>query len=194
MKLNALNAVLPLSFVAALCFQGCAYHSEDTSAEKTEPYKYALASPGSRFGALPPAVQNTVRAEAGSAEITEVLKAYRPEGPVFIIRFRNEELFPPMFLAPDGSLLRPDLSVAVGAPTDTFGVISSGPVTGVKITELPQPAINAIGEHAPNVPIAFINKETWGNRAVFIVSFADTAHHPRLYVAADGKILNEGPK
>jgi hypothetical protein len=183
-----------LSVVAILGLSGCASHLEDRDADITETYKYSLASAGLKFGALPPAVQNTVRAEAGAAEISDIINTRSPDGPVFIIRFRNEELYPMMFVAPDGSLLRPDLSTAVGAPQDTFGVLRSGPVTGVKMSELPQPVINAIGAYAPNIPIAYINKETWGNRVVFIVSFAGNTHQPRLYIAADGKLLNEGPK
>jgi len=119
---------------------------------------------------------------------------YGVAGPSYKIVFRNQAAFPPMFVAADGSLLRPDLTVAVGAPMDTFGVVSAGPVTGVKLNELPQPSIKAIHDRAPDAQIAYINKETWGNRIVYVVTFVDPAHHPRLYVTAEGKILNEGPK
>jgi hypothetical protein len=182
------------SLSPAILLFGCAPHIESGFAGGNTPYDYALTSPGSRFAALPPTVKNTVRAEAGAAEITDVETYYAPEGPVYTIHFRNAELFPPMLIAADGSLLHPDLSVAVGAPRDTFSVASSGPVTGVKLSELPPPVLNIINSHAAESQIAYINKETWGNRNVFIVSFIDPQHHPRLYVTADGKVLNEGPK
>ena len=76
----------------------------------------ALWPAGSKFGALPPAVKNTVRAEAGAAQITDIETRYETGGPVYVIYFRNPELFAPMFVAADGSLLKPDLTLAVGAP------------------------------------------------------------------------------
>jgi len=173
---------------------GCAHNIENEAAENGVPYHRSLASPGSKFGALPPAVQNTVRAETGAAEIRDIETRYGPGGPTYVIYFRNRELFAPMFVAADGSLLHPDLTLAMGAPKDSFGVVSSGPVTGVKPNELPQPALKTITERAPGAQIASINKETWGDRNVFIVSFIDSEHHPRLYITADGKLLNEGPK
>jgi len=39
---------------------------------------------------------------------------------VYKVYFRNHELFPPLYVAADGSLLNPDLSVAAGATADTF--------------------------------------------------------------------------
>jgi len=46
---------------------------------------------------------------------------------VYKIYFRNGDLFPPLYVAADGSLLNPDLSLAAGAPADTFGVLNEGP-------------------------------------------------------------------
>ena len=50
------------------------------------------------------------------------------------------------------------------------------------------------GRVEPGAAIAHISKETWGDRVVYIFAFTDEAHHPRLYLAADGTVLNEGPK
>jgi len=113
---------------------------------------------------------------------------------VYKVSFRNRDLFPPLYVAAAGSLLNPDLSLAAGAPADTFGVISSGEVTGVKLSELPPAVSKALHDRAPDAGIDYINKETWGDRVVYIVSFSDPSHHPRLYLAADGTVLNEGPK
>jgi hypothetical protein len=177
--------------LALLC--GCAHQSQDL-ADGTGPYQYPMASPGAKFGALPPAAQNTIRAQVGAAVISDIETQYGPEGPVYTILFRNTEVYPPLIVAADGSLLRPDLSVAVGASRDTFNVVSSGPVTGVKPTELPALALKSIQDRAPGAHLASINKETWGNQNVFIITFTDPEHHPRLYVTGDGKVLNGGPR
>jgi hypothetical protein len=189
MKFLLLNlAIFPLVLF------GCAHDADERFAENDVPYHSPLLSPGSKFGALPPAVQNTVRAETGAAEIRDIETRYEPGGPTYVIYFRNRDLFAPMFVAADGSLLHPDSTLAMGAPKDPFAVVSSGPVTGIKLNELPKPALKTITERAPGAQIASINKETWGDRNVFIVSFIDPEHHPRIYITADGKLLNEGPK
>ena len=189
MKFLHLNlAIFPLVLF------GCAHDIDNRAAENDVPYHRPLTSPGSKFGALPPAVQNTVRAETGAAEITDIETRYGPGGPTYVIYFRNRELFAPMFVAADGGLLHPDLTLAMGAPKDSYAVVSSGPVTGIKPNELPQPALKTINEKATGAQIASINKETWGDRNIFIVSFIDPEHHPRIYITADGKLLNEGPK
>ena len=190
--MNSLHWNIAFLFGAIFLF-GCAEDYEGKYGSN-EPYTYALTSPGSKFGALPPAAQNTVRAQAGAGEITDVITSYGPEGPTYTVYFRNYRLYPPLHVAADGTLLHPDLSVAIGAPKDNFSVVRSGPVTGVKPSELPAAAITAVQDRDPNAQIASINKETWGDRNVFIVTFTDPEHHPRLYITADGKILNEGPK
>jgi len=191
--MNSLSLNFTIPIVALFLF-GCARDYEGKFANEPPSYHYPLTSPGAKFGTLPPAVKNTVRSEAGAAEIEDVVTRYEPAGPIYSIYFRNRDLFPPMLVAADGTLLKPDLSVAVGAPQDTFSVVSSGSVTGVKINELPAPALQAIYDREPRAQIANINKETWGDRNIFIITFIDPEHHPRLYVTTDGKILNEGPK
>jgi hypothetical protein len=186
------TAVFHLVVVALAC--GCATDRELASQQRRNPYTYPLASPGTEFGALPPAVQHTVRAEVGSAEISEAVKLYRDGIPFYKITFVNKELFPPLHVAADGSILNPDLSLAMGAPVDTSGIIRGGPVTGVNPNELPAAVSRSIRERAPNAVVDTVNRETWGDRLVYIVSFNDPQHHPRLYIAADGKVVNEGPK
>jgi len=185
--------LLPQALMTAWIVSGCASH-RDVTAEYHAAYAYPLASPGARFGTLPPPVQHTIRAEAGSAEIVDIEKLTRPEGMVYRVDFRNRELYPPLYIAVDGSLLNPDLSVARGAPADTSAIISGGPVTGVKVSELPPAVWQTISAREPGAEIAYVNKDTWGDRVIYIVTFKDPPHHPRLHVAADGTVLNEGPK
>src|SRR5690348_2970714 len=116
-----MNRIIVLWSVSILCFlvNGC-MSERDLLAEHDSSYYYPLASPGSKFGALPPPVQNTGRAEAGAAEIIDVQRVGEAQQLAYRIDFRNPEVYPPLFVSADGSVLHPDLQPAVGAPADTF--------------------------------------------------------------------------
>jgi hypothetical protein len=191
-----LRDTILLCAVAATLLAGCVSKPEPPIVAYRTQYQFPLTSPGSKFGALPPPAQHTIRAEVGSAEIADVVRIpVAANGmPVYIIYLRNRELFPPLYVAADGSLLNPDLSVASGASVDTFGVGSGGAVSGIKFSDLPPAVSRVIHDRAPGAAIDFIHKETWGDRVVYIISFSDPIHHPKLYLAADGTILNEGPR
>ena|ERR1041385_6725642 len=163
--------------------------------ENRTPYTAPLASPGAKFGGLPPAAKNTIRAEVGSAEITDVIPLYNANSiPIYEIHFRNKDLLPPLFVAADGSILHPDLSLAVGAAADRFGVSTGNAASGLKPSDLPVEVSKVVRERTAGAAILNISKETWGDRVVYIVTFNDPDHHPRLYVAADGRVMNEEPK
>jgi hypothetical protein len=146
-------------------------------------YDKPLTSPGAKFGAMPPVVQRTVLAEAGPAEIVDAVRDTSAGRVVYKIYFRDSEVFPPLFVAPDGSVLNPDLTVAVSA---TLG-------TRVKRTELPPKVVKAITDKAPGGEIAYINKEGWADRVVYVVTFKDEAHFPKLLLAEDGTVVEETP-
>ena len=131
---------------------GCAtqHHTESVENRTSDtPYTFPLTSPGTKFGALPPAVQNAVRAEAGSAEITDIVKLYRDGTPIYEIHFQNRDLFPPLYVGADGSILHPDLTVAMGAPQDTFGILRGSGGSGIRLSELPPPAMKVLQERVP---------------------------------------------
>ena len=171
---------------------GCARHHQLASTPPVS-YEKPLSSPGTKFSALPPPVQNSIRAEAGSAEIADIVKDTSSEAPVYIIYFVNAKLLPPLFLAPDGSVLHPDLTVARGAAGDAFATSTSGPVSGVMLRDLPTPVLKAVQEAAPGGQIANINKQMWGNRAMYIVSFKEEARFPKMYITAEGTVLKDAP-
>src|SRR5689334_11581063 len=113
--------LMALSLAAMVA--GCAHHREQikhtsgpvTTAvvhEKT-PFNKPLLSPGAQFGALPPAVQNTVIAEAGTEVIWDVVKDTSSGQTIYILYFENKNIYPPIYLARDGSVLNPYLTVAL---------------------------------------------------------------------------------
>src|SRR5256885_14022022 len=103
--------------IALLPTAGCVVHSRAPAVAAVRhtqgPYQKPQLSPGAQFGALPPDVQNAVRAEAGTAIIDRVIRDRTPLGVVYKIHFQNAEVFPPLYVSPDGDVLNPDYTIAV---------------------------------------------------------------------------------
>ena len=151
-----------------------------TAAQHT-PYHKPLTSPGAKFGALPPLVQRTVLAEAGTAGVVDTVRDTRSGRVVYRIYFRDPVNFPPLYVAPDGSVLNPDLTVAVSARQGMR----------VKPADVPPSVKEAIPKRAPAAEVAYINKESWGGRTVYVVTFKDESHNPKLLLGEDGTVLDE---
>lgn len=180
--------LFPLAVFIAL-LAGCAH--EQPVAEYPAPYQRPLNSPGGKFSGLPPAVQNTIRAETGAADIEDIVKDTSSGQLVYKVYFVNRKLLPTLYIAPDGSVLNPNMTVATGSAQDTIGVLSGGAVSGLKASDLPPTVMKVVQDRAPHTEIASIYKEMWGDREVYLVSFKDPTHNPGLYIAADGTILKE---
>lgn len=180
----------------ALLVAGCAHHKAQTqpapvaTVEKGYPYSKPLISLGSKFGALPRAVQDTVRAEAGMTDITDVVKSTTQDFVYYKISFRDPSNFPPLYVAADGSVLNPDLTLAIPAPQDASGGLSAGPAASVTIKDLPESVASVVRERAAGAEIASIKREAWGDHVVYRVTFSDPENHPPLTVAADGAVVH----
>jgi hypothetical protein len=177
MKTHALWFV---AVIAAVC--GCADQPLVT-------YDQPLTSPGGEFAKLPPAVQNSVRAEARMAEIQRVIR--NPEGPtaVYEIRFRNEAVYPPLYLASDGSVLTSNLNVAVGASKDTIAASTGSEASGVKMDDLPPNVILTIRHQAPTGEVESISRVNSGGQVFYSVTFKDPARNRELMIRADGHLM-----
>ena len=167
----------------ALFLAGCATQSKTQTAQYQTEYNKPLTSPGAKFGSLPPVVQRTVLAEAGPAEVVDAVRDTSSGRVIYKIYFRDSDVFPTLYVSPDGSVLNPDLTIAVNA------------VRGIRALpgEVPVKVMKAIPERAPSGEVAYINKETWGGRVVYVVIFKDEAHNPKLLLAADGAVVDETP-
>lgn len=170
---------------------GCAHHRPTETkapvAQKVipnDPYNRPLTSLGTLFGTLPPAAQNTVRAQVGSAEIVNVVKGATSDFVYFKVYFRESDHYPPLYVAADGSLLNSDLSIRLAAPRDG-GDLNSSTTTQITVAEIPPAISKLIRNRMPNAEVAQVKKEIWGNHIVYIVSFKDEAQNPVLYLPAD---------
>jgi len=163
--------------LALLC--GCA-------PELPHAYNQPLNSPGGEFSLLPPAVQNSVRSQAGMAELSGVTRNF--EGPVryYEIRFRNPVLYPPLYLAPDGSVLSPELTVVVPASQESIALASGKLATGIRRDELPQKVVLSIRRLAPTSEVDTIRRIDTDGQVFFNVTFVDSQHHPGLLLHDDG--------
>ncbi|MCX6928681.1 MAG: hypothetical protein NT154_36535 [Verrucomicrobia bacterium] len=160
---------------------GCSSPDKPKAAAHETRYHKPLTSPGAKFGALPPVVQLTVLAEVGPEEVVDAVRDTSSGRVVYRIYFRDSDVFPPLYVAPDGSVLNPDLTVAVSAIEGTR----------VKPVDVPAKVMKAIPERAPVSDVAYVNKESWGGRVVYVVHFKDKAHNPKLLIGEDGAFLDE---
>ncbi len=158
---------------------GCA--TQDKTAARNYPYHKPLTSPGAKFGDLPPLVQRTVLAEAGAEEVVDTIRDTNSGRVVYKIYFRDPGTYPTLYVAPDGSLLNPDLTVAVSARHGNR----------VKPADLPPGVKEAIPKHAPAATVAYITKESWGGRTVYVITFKDETHNPKLLLGEDGTVMDE---
>ena len=181
MKAPFYQAVIVLGLVA-----GCAKHAayvQDSApvAGERSPYSAPLTTPGAKFGALPAAVQNTVRTQVGMAELYDVHKENH-EGHIFYkISFSDSNSYPPLLAGQDGSVLNPDLTVAVPAPQPLS--------PEVKLADLPPEVRKVLQDRPLTSEIACINQQMWGEHTVYVVSFKEDAHRPKMYLIADGTVM-----
>jgi hypothetical protein len=138
---------------------------------------------------LPAAVRNTIRAEAGAAEIHDIQTGSMANGPIYIVNFARE--LPPLWVAKDGSVLNPDLSTAVGSTEDTLSFLAGRGSSDLNLTDLPEPVLQNLKTNAADLKITDIDKEVWGDRTMYRVTFSDPDRHPAVYISADGKTLDK---
>lgn len=175
---------------AVLLFVGCAGPDRDASRPPPSAYHYPLTSVGAKFGALPSAVRNTITAQTGSAEMHDIVKQTRPGvGTVYRITYINRRLYPPLYVASDGSVLNPDMTVAVGAVKDETEAQYGRVAGALRFADLPDPVAKTVESYAPKAEITSIDRQTWGSRIVYIIGFRDETRRPKIYVASDGTVM-----
>ena len=180
--------------LASLFLVGCATHPGPIEVTYESAYLRPLASPGGKFGALPHAVQNTIVAETGSAEISDIATINRLGEISYEVYFHNEDNLPPLLVASNGSVLNPDFSIAVSAIAEGAASATPPTVSKIQYAELPMALVTVINEKAANAPIESIEKATWGDRTLYVISFKDDLARPKLYITSDGVILKDAEK
>jgi hypothetical protein len=175
------TCLLIVAIAALVC--GCV---EDHPMSYTEP----LTSPGGKFSRLPPAVQNTVRAQSGTVEIADIVRSGTTSAPVYTFYFKNAEVFPPLYVASDGSVLRPDMTVAVGATEETLEAATGSGVSGVRMGDLPPNVVETIRHSAPTAVVSTISRVTSEGEIFYEVMFEDPSRHPMLLIRDNGHLVH----
>jgi hypothetical protein len=178
--------LLLLSAFFGLLLAGCVdwYGTIEDPGQYTRP----LVSPGSQFASVPPAVQNTIRAQTGGSAISNITKDASSGSIVYRVDFINPGLLPPLFIAPDGSLLDQHLNVVIPAPADKGNVVTGGPAAGLTLNDLPPAVVKSIQARAPDSQVSAISRDVHGDQTTYFITFKDQMHPP-LHLAADGTPL-----
>lgn len=167
---------------------GCAH--DPFYVQEAYPYKEPLSSPGQKFTALPPAVQASVRAQAGAAPMRDIERTDEFGYLAYKITFEQAEVLPPLYVAPDGSVLYPEaLGVAVGAGNEDFGVVSGRGTSGLKLADLPPKVVTTIQETAPSAEIAYVQQLRVENRIMYEVRFKDQTAHAPVLIDEEGVLV-----
>jgi hypothetical protein len=176
-----MKSIVFLVAALAVLVAGCATSDKAKVAQNKTSYRKPLNSPGAKFGSLPPVVQRTVLAEAGQGEVVDAVRDTSKGRVVYKVYFRDPEIYPTLYVAPDGSVLNPDLTVAVKAREGVQ----------VKLSEVPEKVKEAIPKRAPITDVSYVTKESWGPLVVYVVNFKDEAHYPKLLLSEDGTVMDE---
>src|SRR5947207_963057 len=100
MKFSFLEALFGVALLAGCARHHATFPSAALSTRQKNPYDNPLSTPGARFGSLPQVVQNTVRSEAGTAEIIDARREINEGRMYYKISFRDAGNFPPLFVGP----------------------------------------------------------------------------------------------
>ena len=157
------TALIALSTAIGL-LAGCA-------TEPPEAEVVPMASPGGKFAVLPAAVQRTITAMAGQAEIKDINKAANSDREVYEVLFQNSVANPNLFIAANGTVLNTN--------------IPSLMPTGKEVV-MPLAVKNTLQRFAPRGVVANIHTS---HRTVYEVTFSDSAIYPKMYIAEDGTVL-----
>jgi hypothetical protein len=128
---------------------------------------------------LPTAVQRTVTAEAGTAEITDISKVAVGGHDVYRIQFRNPEANPTLYVADDGTLASKDLYSSAGAP-GALGGVSGG---SEPPPSMPPAVLKALQQAAPDAVVASVHIS---QHTIYEITFQDPATHPPILITEDG--------
>src|SRR5262245_38736177 len=75
-----------------------------------------------------------------------------------------------------------------GSPDTDHNVLTGGPISGTKITDLPHAVQRTIMHYEPNAEISDIDKLKRDSQIVYRINFIDPLHNPALYVMDNGGV------
>lgn len=196
---------------------GCA--TEEEKREETRPV-YTTNSPGTKFGLLPSAVQKTVTAQAGAAEIKDINKVAGASREVYEIQFTNPGVNPNLYIAENGTLIsegavRPVTTAHIGTSTaltnGAVAIVSGGAPgalggaesgtggTGGGVVSNGGGVVSLVDSLPP--PVQNTLSQNYSNatvidvqaipRTLYKFTFKDPGLNPKTVIADDGTLFKE---
>jgi hypothetical protein len=153
------------------------------------PITYTTNSPGTKFALLPAAVQRTVMAQAGSAEIKDINKVTGANREVYEIKFRDPANNPTLFVAEDGTLINTAGSRYYSGAPGGFSGTGTGNHVGV-VTGLPFAVQRTLQQQFPNGVVVDVHESP---HALYEITFRDPNINPTVVITEDGRILKPSP-
>jgi len=77
----------------------------------------------------------------------------------------------------------------MGAAEGDHNVLTGGPVTGTRLSDLPPPVRNTLRKRVASGEVADIDRQNMGGQVVYKISFTDPGKNPALYISENGKII-----
>jgi hypothetical protein len=167
-----------LAFAAVIgLVAGCASHRppEVPVTEAPPATPPPLSSPGAKFAVLPSAVQRTITAMGGAAEIRDINKVPDSGQDVYEVQFTNPTTNPNLYVTEDGELVKTNAAVLPPPP-------------GAPAANLPPPVQKTLQQQAPDAVVANVLPS---EHTIYEVTFADPNSHPKMLIADDGTVLKE---
>jgi len=79
-----------------------------------------------------------------------------------------------------------------GGSGGDHNVLTGGPVTGTRLSDLPKPVRDTLQKRVPSGEVADIDKQMLGEQVVYKISFTDPTNSPAVYISQDGRVVQGG--
>jgi uncharacterized membrane protein YkoI len=145
---------------------------------------------GTQLEDTPPAVQATIKREAGTREIADIDKETRAGRTIYEVEFKQPGRNIELDIAEDGSIVRDSRNVgtAPGEVEKDAGRASNKQVTFNELPPAVQQAIKGAGDPATLKPI---HKKVKDGKTVYDVELQKEGRNTRLEIAEDGTVLKD---
>jgi len=75
------------------------------------------------------------------------------------------------------------------ANENDHNVLTGGPITGTRVSDLPDAVKTTLRERVPTGEVADVDKQTFNGQIVYKISFAEPGKNPTIYVTQDGTVI-----
>ncbi|MHC1763257.1 MAG: PepSY-like domain-containing protein [Verrucomicrobiia bacterium] len=142
-----------------------------------------LAAERVEFRDLPPAVQNTVNAQAGASGIASIQRTTRHGIPLYEVRLSQPSNARPLYISETGSVINLDHVVASTAKEGS---------RKIPFSELPAPVQNTLRTQAGSARVEDIDAVTQKGETTYNAAFKRDGRTVELWLDANGNLLNQG--